>query len=147
MAVNIESDALRPAETREEPVHFAAWGNAVNGIEARCRWTVDVKIIVEAERQMVGRDTRLECRKYEDFFFGIDLEDASATVADVEVAIAIERNAGGNTHPFRIQLRASGLVHSIHIAFIPARDEQFARQAEREPGGVHDVCDKRRHCA
>ena len=95
---------------------------------------------------MIGGNTRLQCGEDEDFFAGIDLENAAAAVTDIEIAVVIECDPGGDAHPLNECLRVARRIHPVHVAFKPARNVQVASQAEGQTCGIHDVGHKRRHC-
>src|SRR5262249_54891678 len=100
MAFNVEGQALRSSQTREETVNCTARRNSVNGIETRRGRPRDVQIIVKTERQVVRGDARFECCKNKNLFRGADLENTAAAVAYIEVAVMIESDSGGDTHAF-----------------------------------------------
>src|SRR5215510_14200586 len=94
---------------------------------------------------MVCGDTRFERREDKNLLAGADFENASTAVADIQIAVMIEGDSRRNTHAFREQFCTSCAIDTIDVAFVPARDEQLAGQAERKTRCVHDVGYKRRH--
>src|SRR5262249_16343052 len=100
LTFNIKSDALRTSESRVKTLHLTAGRHAIDGIEAGSRRAGHIKVVVEAECQMVCGDARLQRGEDKYFFACADLKDASAAVADVEIPIAIERHACGDAHSF-----------------------------------------------
>src|ERR1035438_10329226 len=94
-AVVVEGHSLRAAETAVEHVHLAVIGNAVDAIVARSGGAGDVEVAVGTEGQVVGRHGLLQGGEDEDLAVGTDLEDGSGAVADIEVLLAVEGQAGG----------------------------------------------------
>src|SRR5262249_18054277 len=74
-----------------------------------------------------------------------DLENAAATIADVEVPVMIENDSRRDTHAFCEQFRSTCSVDSIHVPFVTTRNKEIAGKAERQAGCIHDVGDERRH--
>src|SRR6185436_16182844 len=101
MTFDIEGDALWTAQPCEKLFHFAGRRNPIDRIETRRRGAVHIKIIIETERQMIGGDTRLEGREHKNLFARADFENASAAVADIQIAFLVERNARSDAHSFR----------------------------------------------
>src|SRR6516162_1767374 len=147
MSFDIKGNTLRPADPRKEPLDVPVRRDAIDRIEARSCRAGNVKIVVKTKREMVRRDARLERCEHKDLAARIDFENASASVADIEIALMIEGDAGRDSHSFRIQLRAPCPVHSIYVSFVSAGYEQVAVQIERQTSGIHDVRHEGGQCA
>src|SRR3954466_12130175 len=93
---------------------------------------------------MIRGDARLESSVDENLLIRADLEDTSTAIANVEIVIAIERQSGGDPHPFDVGLNVAGSVDAVHISFVAAGNKQVARQIKRETRRVHNVGHKRR---
>ena len=143
--VFIERHALRPAQAAIEDFHLAVVGNAVDAIEARGGGAGDVEVAVRTERQMVGGDGRLERGEDEDLAVGADLENGAAAVADVEVVLAVEGDAGGDAHAFHVDRHVAGGRDLVDEAVIAAGDVEQALGIEGQAGGVHQVVEERLH--
>ena len=74
----------------------------MDAIEARRRGTGDVQMIVRTECQMISRDRRLDRGEDVDLALLADLEDRPAAIADVQVVLAIECQAGTDAHALDI---------------------------------------------
>ena len=108
---DVECQSLRTAQTCEESSDFAARRNPIDRIKARCRWSGDIKVVIETECQMVRRDARFERRENENLPARADLENAAASIADVQIAVTIERDAGGDAHAFDVRFGSAGRIH------------------------------------
>src|SRR5262245_31957148 len=86
---------------------------------------------------MVRSDAGFECGKYKNFFFGTDLENASAEISDIEITAAVERNAGRNAHAFEIEHSVTRGIDRIDAAVVPARYKQIACKTEGQAGRIH----------
>src|SRR5690242_18778562 len=62
-SLDIEGKTLGTAEPGEKAIHGATGRNAIDRIEARCGRSCDIKIVIEAEREMIGGDAGLERRE------------------------------------------------------------------------------------
>src|SRR3974390_338678 len=102
----------------------------------------DVKVAGVVKRQVVCRDAGLDGGEDENLPVAPDLEDGSAAVADVEVAVAIKSDAGGHAHAFRIGSHGAILRDAIHGAVIARRNVEAAIAANRHAGRVHHFDDE-----
>src|SRR5262249_3658481 len=93
IAFDVEGNSLRTSQTRKVPLDLAARRDPIDRIETRGRWTGHIQIIVKAECEMIGRDTRFQRGKDKDFLAGADRENASGPVSHVQVAIMIESHS------------------------------------------------------
>src|ERR1700722_10994873 len=97
---------------------------------------------------MVGGDTRFECGVDEDFAAGslgvgaAYLEDGAGTVADEEIAVAVEGDAGGDAHAFGVGGDGALGRDAVDGAFGAGAGVEVAFGVEGETGGVHQIADK-----
>src|SRR5450755_1391155 len=92
---------------------------------------------------MIGGNAEFERGKNKDLLVASDLEDGAVAVADVETLLAIEGNAGGYTHAFRIRRYTSVGSHAIHGAVVAGRHIHIPLAVEGDGGGVHHLGDER----
>src|SRR5262249_22801540 len=116
---------------------------AIYRIETRRRGTGHVKIAARPERHMVRGDRRFERSENEDLSCRADLENRAAAVADVEVALLVECQAGGDSHALDENRHVAIGRYLVHDPVHPAADVKRSLTVERQAGGVHHVCDKR----
>ncbi len=74
-----------------------------------------------------------------------NLEDGSVAVADVEALLAIEGDAGGDAHAFRVGGHGAVGGHAIDGAVKARRDVHLSLAVEGDGGGVHHLGDERLH--
>ena len=72
-----------------------------------------------------------------------DLEDGSGAVADEEVAVAVEGDAGGDAHAFGVGGDGASGGDAIDGAFGAGAGVEVAVGAEGEAGGVEEIADER----
>src|SRR5262245_31668290 len=116
MALDAKCNSLRTAETGEKTLHCAAWRNPIDRIEAGCRWSGHVEVIVEAECQMIRRNAGLEGGVNKNLFAGAYLENTSRPVADIQISIMIESDTCRDSHTFcRSEEHTSELQSLRHL--------------------------------
>ena len=57
---------------------------------------------------MISRDGRLQRGEHVNLTRAADLEDGAAAIADIEILVRIERDAGGDAHAFHIDRAVPG---------------------------------------
>src|ERR1700676_1554763 len=98
----------------------------MHAIEAGGSGSANVEIFVRSEGEMVGRYRRFERGENVNLALPADLEDGAAAIADVQVAIRIEDDAGGHAHAFHINCAIARRGHAVDAAFLAAgRVEQI----------------------
>src|SRR5580693_2050637 len=117
--VDIKSHSLRTAQPAIKHADFAVRIDLMNRIEARGRRSRYVQITVIAEGQVISGNTRFDRSENENLPIAPDLEDGSAAIADVQVALAIEGNAGCHAHTFGIRRHRPILRDAVHGAIVP----------------------------
>ena len=75
----------------------------------------------------------------EDLAVASDLEDGSAAVADIEIAFAIEGDAGGDSHAFGVRGHRAVLGDAIDGAVVARGDVQAAIVSDGQAGGIHHL--------
>src|ERR1700744_5829632 len=96
---------------------------------------------------MIGGDAGLEGGVDEGFATGAvgvgaaDFEDGAGTVADEEIAIAIEGDTCGDAHALRVGGDGALGGDPIDSAFGAGADVEITIGAEGEAGGIEDVAD------
>src|SRR5580704_19251627 len=93
-SLNIEGQSLGTSQAGKEFVDLTAWRDAVDRVETGGCRPCNVQVIVETERHVIGGHARFERGVDEYFLVRADLENAAAAIADVQVTVVIEGNAG-----------------------------------------------------
>src|ERR1019366_8965790 len=91
---------------------------------------------------MVGRNRRLQGGEHVDLPLPADFEDGAAAVADVQVALRIEDDAGGHAHAFHVNRAVARRRHAVDIAFVAAGGVQHVVLIDGQTAGVHQVTDE-----
>src|SRR5208283_3008323 len=102
IALDIKRQALRTPQSAIEHGHGSVGINFVDAVEAGSAGAGDEHIAVETEGDVIGGNARLQRRENKNLPVASNLENGSATVADVEILLAIEGNAGGDPHAFGV---------------------------------------------
>ena len=68
-----------------------------------------------------------------------DLENGPAAIAYVQIAFAVERDAGGHPHAFSVRRHIAAFGHAIDSAVITRRDIQVAVMSEGHASGIHHL--------
>src|ERR1035441_5726945 len=139
----VEGHSLWVAETAVENVHLALAGDAVDAVVARSGGAGDVEVAIGAESQVVGRHGLLQGGEDEDLAIGTDLEDGSGAVADVEVLLAVEGQAGGDAHAFHEYRHVTGGGDLVDHAVVAAADVEHAGGVKGEAGRIHQFVEER----
>src|SRR5216683_1723658 len=145
ISVAIQSQALRPPEATEENAHIAALRDFVDAVKTGGRRPGNVQIAAGMKRQVISGDGGLERGKNKDLAARADLENRAAAVANVQIAVVIERDAGGDAHAFDPLLGAAIGRDAMYRSVVAAGDEQIAHAIERQAAGIHQRSDKRLH--
>src|SRR5438270_9098979 len=88
---------------------------------------------------MIRGNTRFQSGEDKDLLVAANLEDGATAVADVEILIAVERDAGGDSHAFGIRGHISARGHAIHGAIMPRGSIHLALTIESDRGRIHHV--------
>ena len=83
--------------------------------------------------------------KHKNLAAGADLENCAAAVANVEIAVRVERDPCGDAHAFDPLLGAAFGCDAMNGAVIAAGDKKISRAIESEPAGIHQRSDERLH--
>jgi hypothetical protein len=107
--------------------------------------TKSVPALVEGE--MIGGDAGFERGVDEDFAAGTvgcatDFEDGAGAVADEEVAVAVEGDAGGDAHAFGVGGDGALGRDAVDGAFGAGAGVEVAVAVEGEAGGVEQIADE-----
>jgi len=145
VAVNVEGHALRAAESLVEDRCAAVAVDGVNGLIGGRGGAGDEERVVCVEREVVGGDGGFECGEDEDLAVGVDLKDGARAVADVEVAVAIEGDAGGDAHALGIGGHGAFRGDSVDGSFCARAGVEVAIAVEREACGIHQIADEGDH--
>ena len=145
IAVAVKGQSLRPAQAAVEKADFALMIDAHDAVVARGGGAGDVEFARRAERQMIGGDGRLERGEDKNLAVRADLENRAAAIADEEVALGIEGEAGGDAHAFDPKLRAAVGRDAMDGAVVAAGDVEHAGLVQSQAGGIHQFGDERLH--
>src|SRR6516165_6467653 len=74
-----------------------------------------------------------------------DLENGAAAIADIQVSLAVERDAGGHTHPLDEGRHVPCRGDLIDETLVAAGNVQQPVTVKGQPGGVHQIIDERLH--
>src|SRR3954454_1658429 len=94
---------------------------------------------------MVSRNRGFQSGKHVDLPLTADFENSAAPVADIQIALEVERNTRGNAHALHEYAQVSARRRLIHDSVVSARDVQQAFHVERQTGGIHHIGDEWSH--
>jgi hypothetical protein len=97
------------------------------------------------EGQVVGGDGGFERGEDEDLAAGVDLEDGSGAISDVEIAVAVEGDAGCDSHALGVGGDSALGRDAVDRPFGARACVEVAIGIEGEPGRVHQVADEGDH--
>src|SRR3954464_9806198 len=86
-----------------------------------------------------------ERREDKDLSVGIDLEDRTGAVADVQIAVAIERDAGGDSHAFGVRGDSAIGGDAVDGSFGARAGVEVAFAIEGEACGIDEVAHEGKH--
>src|SRR5439155_2080410 len=92
---------------------------------------------------MIRRDGRFQGCKDVNLARAADLENGSATIADVQILFGIESNSGRDTHAFHVWRHTTRWRHLINDPILAARNIQRSGAIESQSRGVHHIADER----
>jgi hypothetical protein len=148
VVVGVNCHALGAAEALVEDGGVAVAVDGVDGLVGGGGGAGDEECSGVVEGEMVGGDAGFERGVDEDLAAGAvgvgaaDLEDGAGAVADEEVAVAIEGDAGGDAHAFGVSGHGALGGDAIDGAFGAGAGVEVAVGTEGEAGGVHEVADE-----
>jgi hypothetical protein len=155
VAGDVEGHALGAAESLVEDGGLAVAVDGVDGLVAGGGGAGDEERALVVEGEVVGGDAGLERGVDEDLAvaqdparagraLGPDLEDGAGAVADEEVAVAIEGDAGGDAHAFGVGGDGALGRDAVDGALGARAGVEVAVGVEGEAGGVEQLADEGR---
>src|SRR6185503_9652506 len=102
-----------------------------------------VQASIRSQRQVIGRDARLERRVNVNLPITRNLEDCPAAVSDEKVKVLVEGYAGCNAHPFGVGGDGTVLGDAVNRSIIARRNIKVAVSIQRKAGRVHHLDDVR----
>ena len=150
VAFNVERHALRTAEAGEEGRGVAVAVDGVDGLAGGGGGAGDEEGSGFVEGEVVGGYRGLQGGEDEDFagFGGVgggDLEDGSGAVADEEVAVAVEGDAGGDAHAFGVGGDGAAGRDAVDGSVGSGAGVEVAFGVEGEAGWVEEVAEEGPH--
>src|SRR3954471_21002889 len=97
---------------------------------------------IAAEREVIGRDARLQRCEDERLPLAVDLEDGAAAIADVEIFVLVERKSGSNTHALDIGGHVPVRRDFINRTLVTRGDVHLSSAVECDRGCVHQISEK-----
>src|SRR5579864_8818436 len=94
---------------------------------------------------MIRGERGLKRCEYENFAVGADFENRAASIAHVEAAGSVEREASGDAHAFDPLHSAAVGRDAVNGAVVAAGNEKVAVVVDCESGGVHQFGDEWLH--
>src|SRR5579883_1057167 len=126
IGVAVESHALRAAKATVEDENFTASGDAKHAVIAGGCRAGDVEVAGWMEREVVSRYGRFESGEDENLPARADFEDGAAAIADVEIFLGIEGDAGGDAHALDPLFGTTFGSDAMNRAVVAAGDEEIA---------------------
>src|SRR5665213_2550165 len=143
VSLAIECQALRAAKAAKKRADFALLIDAQDAVKTRCRRSGDKQFACGAERQVIGRDGRLDHGENKNLAVGINFKNCAAAVAYKKVSNRVEGDACRDAHTFHPQLRAAIRRDAMNRSIVAAGNIQIPVAVEREACGIHKFRDER----
>src|SRR4051812_48577673 len=144
-AFGVEGEPLRTTEAAVEGFDGAVRVDTVDGVETGDGRARHVEVTAGTEGKMVRGDAGLERSVDKYLAVARNLEDGAAAVADIEVFVVVEGEAGGDAHALRVGAHGAVGRNPIDGAVGARGDVEVAGAIEGHTGGVHHLGDERRH--
>src|SRR6185369_8894783 len=139
IAVAIERQALRPAQSFIKDVRLTIRVNAPDAVEAGDCWASHIQRIIKTKREMESRNRRLDLRPGLLFADTIYFEDCSRAIADVHQTTMVEGDACRNA---KITTEGNGFFersNSVNHSFESTADKHLPVRTETNAGWIRDV--------
>src|SRR5271165_744046 len=139
ISVNVESQALRPAQAFVKRAHVAFGIDFMDTVETGSGGSGYEQVAAGAEGQVISGDAGLECGEDEDLLVTSDFEDRSTAVAHVEILFAIKGDARGDSHTLGVSGHGAVGSDAVDGAVVARGDIHLSLAVEGYGGRIHHL--------